>query len=182
MADYKLIRPCAKCPFRNDREGYLREDRAREIAESVAGGAEFICHETTVYDEEADDMVEGPNGKFCAGALIMCEKQGVPNQMMRIAENLGVYDPERLDMDAPVVGSAFEFVRQHSDRDEEDEDRTCAIANYGCEAPAGIMVGGMAVPAEITGEVFECEGCGELVCDSCMDGKDLCPYCEDDRG
>ena len=109
--DYSLIRPCAKCPFRNDIPPFLREDRVWEIADSLVN-AEFPCHETVDYDDEQwynDDEEKGgsffiPTGdeKHCAGALILLEKLEQPSQMMRICERFGSYDRNKLDMDSPV--------------------------------------------------------------------------------
>jgi len=184
VADYNLKRPCKNCPFRTDVPGYLTRARAQEIAESIANGAEFPCHETTVYDEETDDMREGPKSQNCAGSLIMQEHQEAPNQIMRIAERTGHYDAEKLDMSAPVAKSAFAFIDHHSSQEELDaleEQESCSVANFGCEAPAGYMVGNLAVPAEESGVTVTCEGCGQPVCDSCMDGQDLCPFCTEDR-
>jgi hypothetical protein len=68
---FKLRRPCAHCPFRVDRPGYLRRARAIEIAEDLANGCTFACHETTVDAEGTDGeliRVEGDESLFCAGA------------------------------------------------------------------------------------------------------------------
>ena len=114
---------------------------------------------------------------------IMQEKMGVPNQIVRIAERTGQYDAEKLDMDAPVVRNTMEFIDHHTREDEEQEEyEACSIANYGCEAPAGYLLDGMVMPADDPGETSECEGCGEPVCENCMNGETLCPYCIDDRG
>lgn len=175
---FKLIRPCAKCPFRTDVPGYLRRERAQEIAESVANGAEFPCHETTVDDGD-DNLIAGENSQFCAGALITMEKAGGANQHMRIAERLGVYDAERLDMEAPVYGSLHEFVNHHGDGEEPE---CCSVVNVDCEAPAGLLVGGFVVAAEVTGEVHECPTCGEPVCGACSVADGRCYYCSENDG
>lgn len=39
------------------------------------------------------------------------EKADAPNQIMRIAERFGIYDRERLNMEAPVYGSLAEWVQ-----------------------------------------------------------------------
>ena len=51
-------------------------------------------------------MEDGPNAEHCAGALIFLEAQEQPNQMMRIAERLGLYDRRKLDMESPVFDDA----------------------------------------------------------------------------
>lgn len=182
---FALRRPCPKCPFRADVPGYLRRDRAQEIALGIAKGAIFSCHATTVdaLDEDGDEiMVEGPNSQFCAGALIVMEKLEVPNQAMRMAEGLGFYDPARLEMSAPVVASMLAFVEHHNDTGEveqEAEAEVCCVANYGCEAPSGYLVNGMVVAAEEPGETHECPVCGEYVCENCSNDAGVCGNCEE---
>jgi len=179
---YKLRTPCAECPFRTDIPGYLRRERAIEISESIADGAEFPCHKTTVPDPSTDfEMVKAAHSQFCAGALIMMEKMEAPNQIVRIAERVGAYDATRMDMDAPVARSYFEFIDHHTPEDYEDN--TCSYSGQGCEAPAGHMHGMTAIPgADADYELSECPGCGEKVCDNCLNGGDLCPNCADYEG
>ena len=125
--NYNMTTPCPECPFRNDRSGYLTRARAIEIIGAITDGQKtFTCHKTTVPVEDDDgecDMMDGPNAEHCAGALILLEKLERPNQMMRIAERLGMYDRTKLDMKAPVVSSAAEFVRVHGKADRERLDR-----------------------------------------------------------
>lgn len=175
---YDLKRPCPKCPFRTDIPGYLRPERCTEIAESLARGAEFPCHETTVEIEAEDGNDRAPtaDSQFCAGALLLMEAAETPNQIMRVAERIGRYDPEKMDRSAPVARSFIEF-RQHHAAEEEAEPECCSVANADCEAPAGYMMDGMVVPAEATGEVHECPACGEPVCGACCDAEGVCFYC-----
>jgi hypothetical protein len=100
---YGLVRPCKLCPFRTDVEPYLRPSRVTEIEQSILGGAEFPCHETT----GAKTGKPRPRSEHvhCAGALILMENNGRASQMMRIAERLGLYDARKLDGDAPVYES-----------------------------------------------------------------------------
>lgn len=118
---FDLRRPCKECPFRNDRPGYLTRERARQIAHALDPGrpdlgGSFTCHKTTVPadDEDEDgDMMDGPNAQHCAGALIMLEKSGRTdhNQILRIMGRLGAYDPDKLDLDAPIHESAEAFIK-----------------------------------------------------------------------
>lgn len=103
-----LVRPCTNCPFRNDKPFYLGRRRRIEIAESLRRGAEFSCHKTTVQGDN-DEVVRSGDEKFCAGAMIVLEKSEGPNQMMRIAERLGMYDYSKLKMESPVYDSLEEF-------------------------------------------------------------------------
>jgi hypothetical protein len=101
---WSMTTPCNNCPFRNDKPPFgLRPGRVREIAVALERTT-FTCHKTTVHNDDDDDpgMIDGPNARHCAGALILMEKNGSSSQMMRIAERLGLYDPKRLDLDAPV--------------------------------------------------------------------------------
>lgn len=117
--DFTMRKPCARCPFRTDcRPGWLGYGRALEIADGVTRRqGTFACHETTVDSPAGDgSRVEGPKARHCAGAMILLEKIGRPNQMMRIMERLGFYDHTRLDMAAPVFDTPAAFVRHHDAR------------------------------------------------------------------
>ena len=116
---YTLTSPCAKCPFRDDIEPYLYADRVEGIIDSLRGGSGFTCHKTTVEGEEDEsgftENVDGPNARHCAGALILMEKEGEANQMMRIAERIGMYDASKLNMDAPVYDDFDSMIDCHAD-------------------------------------------------------------------
>lgn len=181
MTNYALRRPCPNCPFRTDIPGYLREDRAREIAASLAGGAEFPCHKTTVPDPDDDGQnMATSDSQFCAGALIVLEHMGQPNQMMRIAERFGVYQPAKLDKETPVAYSLTEFVSHHAGRniaEELEEGDTCAVVDAGCLAPAGYMVGGVVQRGTEFVDSY-CTCCGEPACENCME-EDVCNRCKE---
>lgn len=110
MAEFKLSRPCSKCPFRTDVPGYLRRGRAAEIAGALDRST-FSCHETV----HALGAPKSKPEQHCAGALIMMEREGVRGQMVRIAGRLGLYDPSKLDTGAPVHASREEFIEHHND-------------------------------------------------------------------
>lgn len=103
---YGLTSPCDNCPFRTDVKPYIRAARVREIERSLER-AEFPCHKTTKHEDDGEGSVYVPSGGeiHCAGALILMEKEGRSSQMMRIGERLGLYDPSKLKMDAPVYES-----------------------------------------------------------------------------
>lgn len=116
MKRLHLTTPCAHCPFRSDVPGFLRRTRAREVARDIQRGGEFVCHKTTVYDEERERMMRTRRSLSCAGSLILMEKSGSgPNQSARVMERLGLYDPDSLDMDAPVFASFAAFIKHHSE-------------------------------------------------------------------
>lgn len=116
--DYRLRKPCENCPFRSDGQGVeLRPARVDEIEMHLTMGP-FACHKTVDYAEAEWDDDESyssggmANASHCAGALILLEKLEQPHQMMRIAERIGLYDPDALDMEAPVWDS-WEDMRYH---------------------------------------------------------------------
>lgn len=108
--EYNLTEPCRDCPFRNDRGHafFMNRDRAEDIVEGILTGPGFPCHKTATWDDEGEQVLR-KHSQHCAGALIMCENEGTASQMMRIAERIGVYDHQKLNMDAPVYGSFDEF-------------------------------------------------------------------------
>lgn len=114
--NFDLIRPCEKCPFRTDcLKGWLGRRRAQEIADALfARDQTFACHETTRHDDEGE-MIPHDGEQHCAGAMILMERKGRANQLMRIAERIGIYDRQRLDMAAPVFKTAAAFVRHHAE-------------------------------------------------------------------
>lgn len=185
---YRMTTPCPECPFRNDIPAYLRAERVREIARSLER-AEFPCHKTTTTNDEGEH-VRTDNETHCAGALILLEKIDRPSQMMRIARQLKIYDPAKLDMSAPVFGSFREMEAAQSDYEEpEREERTvCHVVNYGCEAPAGYMVGGLVEDGEGSAE-HVCGWCHEPVCGACStvqpdgsgSGARMCDDCKEDH-
>lgn len=119
---FDLVRPCAHCPFRSDIRPFLTQERAAEIARALLSDQTFSCHETVDYDAmEADEdgetrYVTGKDEQHCAGAMIVLERQGKANQMMRWMERLRdkagkpYYDARRLDMNAPVYPTFRAFV------------------------------------------------------------------------
>lgn len=183
---YALVRPCAKCPFRSDVEPYLRPERAHEIAQTVQGGSEFYCHETTVEidDEDGGTMGRGPDTKVCAGSLILAEKSGGVTQVMRISERLGMYDPSRLDMSAPVSENWQEWVARFREGDEPDLPH-CGVAGDDCEDPLGWGGAGIVLNTEPGICEVECSMCGHDMCPACRAednewGDPVCVHCAED--
>jgi len=104
---YGMTTPCSNCPFRSDVTPYIRSARVREIERSLVR-SEFPCHKTTKHDEDGERF-RTKGEVHCAGALILMQKEGTSSQMTRIAERLGMYNPEKLDMEAPVYESFDEM-------------------------------------------------------------------------
>lgn len=198
---YTLRAPCNNCPFRTDVAPYLRPKRAQEIAAALRSGGEFACHKTTVHveDETGDDpLVDDPTrSRFCAGALATMEREGASNQMTRIAERLGMYEPDKLNAtEQPVYASLTDWVRSYqdiptvtTDDGEVLEYEHCGVVEQDCEDPAGY--GGYGGAYENDDEptcnplTDNCEGCGHLACGSCRseqwdrDGGQFCTVCYD---
>jgi hypothetical protein len=107
---FDLTRPCASCPFRSDIHFGLRPARVREIL----GADSFACHKTVDYDEDGDGRVKN-NSQHCAGVLWILHKENRPNQLMRIAGRLRLWDPASLDPTAPFYASAKAAIKgQHA--------------------------------------------------------------------
>ena len=109
---FDLIHPCANCPFRSDIAFYLHRARKQEIANGLLRDQTFTCHKTVDYSD--DEPRDTSSSQHCAGALIILERLERPNQMMRIAERLGLYDRRRLDMNAPVYPDFDAWIRSEA--------------------------------------------------------------------
>lgn len=107
---YDLVRPCKDCPFRTDIKAFLTPARAREICDSmIQRQMTFSCHKLNEFRDNGE-VVEGDKAQHCAGALIFLERLNRPNQMMRIAQRLGMYDSTKLDMDAPIFRTPSQMI------------------------------------------------------------------------
>jgi hypothetical protein len=96
---FDLKRPCRNCPFRVGWGSKFRFPRAR--FEEIVHATSFVCHKTTVDDDEGEgECVAGPKAQECAGLMAVLTREKRPNQMMRIAIRLGWLNPEKLDPDA----------------------------------------------------------------------------------
>ena len=117
-----MVRPCPKCPFRNDIPAYLRPGRVQDLQTvMVDQDGYFSCHETTISVENDEtgesETTEGPNAQHCAGAMILLHKMGMPNQMMRIEvrlrsrkRELDQDNPLGLDLSSPVYGTFEDMI------------------------------------------------------------------------
>lgn len=101
---FSLKRPCKECPFLKGKR-YLHPERAESIANyALKENKTFVCHKTIDASEQ----------QHCAGALIMSEKHGRPNAMHQIAQRLGIYRPENLDLSADVYANAEDMMKGHA--------------------------------------------------------------------
>lgn len=94
---FDLKKPCKDCPFikGSSTNISLAEGRIPGIVQDLRQDKSFTCHKT----------LEAPrhDQQHCAGALIYLEREQRPNQMMRIAERLGLYDYKQLHMDVNLI-------------------------------------------------------------------------------
>lgn len=109
---YDLKVPCNNCPFR--KEGGIRLSGRGRVMEIAETDGEFPCHKTTKPEdsEEGDILVQVPSSKVCAGFMILREKIKHPNQMMRIAERLHLYNYKDLMENNPAVSDVFDSVEE----------------------------------------------------------------------
>ena len=97
--NFNLQKPCKDCPFikGSSTNRSLADGRIREIVNSITSeDASFTCHKTLGYDGRKVPQ------QHCAGAMIFLERIGThgrPNQAMRIAERLRIYDRTKLDIE-----------------------------------------------------------------------------------
>ncbi len=101
---FELKRPCKDCPFvvGSSTNISLEEDRIKEIVHSIVDeDASFPCHKTLGYDGKRVPK------QHCAGASIFLERlgeYGSPNQIMRIAERMNLYNRQNMDLEfEPII-------------------------------------------------------------------------------
>ncbi|RST57658.1 hypothetical protein D5F11_021600 [Siminovitchia terrae] len=94
---FDLKTPCKDCPFikGSSTNKTLAEDRIEGIVDDIRAGMTFTCHKT--LQKHTSEQ------QHCAGALIFLEKENKPNQMMKIAERLGLYDHRKLKMNVEII-------------------------------------------------------------------------------
>jgi len=96
--NFNLKQPCKDCPFipGSSTNTTLAEGRIESIVSDLRADRGFICHKTL------DHVVKN---EHCAGAMIFLEREDRPNQLMRVAERLGIYDRNGLNMDAEIISN-----------------------------------------------------------------------------
>lgn len=171
--------PCKTCPFRAKYSGdqdYLRPGRRAEIALSVIEGAGFPCHKTVTYEGDAPKQ-EQP----CTGLDIVMLRADVAHQsqMFRIRERLGVVNAQRLLRSSKQMKLwTWDDILTEG---EELGGEPCSIAGVDCEAPAGWVINGNAMPSGMVTDNY-CPQCGEPVCESCeFDPEHECTFDQIDQ-
>jgi hypothetical protein len=104
---YALTTPCDACPF-------LKGSGFTWASLNDHASGVFYCHKACKTSDDGVYVPRNDKTPHCAGALIFLEKQGRPHQMMRIAGRIGLYDPTKLDFDAPVALRASDCKRGHA--------------------------------------------------------------------
>jgi hypothetical protein len=87
MFDYR--KPCNDCPFRKATGHLYGLNEARLI--DIFEGSAFECHKTT--------GVSGPKraAQQCAGVMSILHKEGIPSQIMQVAQRLLGFDASQID-------------------------------------------------------------------------------------
>lgn len=108
---YDLKKPCRDCPFIKSTNFKFTRAKAHGIATQNGG---FPCHKTA--KQKRGSFQAERDSQACAGRLIMLERDNQPDQMMRIAERIGLYDRTKLDMKHPdVFDSIGDFMEARVD-------------------------------------------------------------------
>lgn len=94
---FDLKKPCKDCPFikGSSTNRSLVEGRLEGIVNDIRSDMSFTCHKTLGLPKS--------DQQHCAGAMVFLEREDRPNQMMRIAERLNLYDRHKLDMDSDII-------------------------------------------------------------------------------
>lgn len=97
---FDLKRPCAECPFRRSRAAAygLRPQRLEDIRTAPA----FQCHKTLGSIQMSEDAGSvqrhsGDRPQQCAGLMAVLHASGQPNQIMQVAQRMGVFDAAVID-------------------------------------------------------------------------------------
>lgn len=178
--------PCGKCPFRTDVPIYLRAERREQIARSLlVDGADFHCHEHTVYDDESEQMEVGVDSPMCAGAAKALLNRGGSTNTMRVVERLGMVDLDRIRSQGAEVWDLDVWPKvperetaETWDASEAEEVRTCETVDSGCLAPAGYLGEGGVIRGTESAD-GECAECGDPLCSNCADEEGLCGSCRE---
>lgn len=107
---FDLKQPCVSCPFRIGQGELFRLEleRLQEIVAAVA----FQCHKTVDYsDDEAP--ASGSRPQQCAGLMAILHREGRLNQIMQVAQRLGVLDTSQLDPKQEAYASLEDALKAH---------------------------------------------------------------------
>jgi hypothetical protein len=101
---FALKKPCYNCPFNNN--GYaisLQQGRIEGIVDDLTSErhSTFHCHKAVYKDEKTNFDEDGnfvPNDiQQCAGAIAVMKKLGRDTQIVKMAERMGIIEPDHYD-------------------------------------------------------------------------------------
>ena len=89
---YRCITPCNNCPFLDEGKAiHLDDGRMDDIRKGLDEGGSFNCHKTAYsLDDNMQPLGENIALKMCHGAYEYLKAKGKPNQVMQVAERLGI--------------------------------------------------------------------------------------------
>lgn len=98
--NFDLKKPCAECPFIKSNKYYFSKSRSKEIIKATS----FTCHKTSNLKIK----------QSCAGRMILLERENKPDQMMRVAERLNLYDRNNLEINNENVFDTIQEFIDHN--------------------------------------------------------------------
>lgn len=108
---FDKMKPCGNCPFRVGRGALFRLSASR-LTEIRAASA-FQCHKTVDYGADRPSDRAGVRPQQCAGLMAVLAREAAPNQIMQVAQRMGVLDAARLDPEAAAYKSWADAERAH---------------------------------------------------------------------
>lgn len=114
---FNLMSPCSNCPFKIGigSKFCLNPRRLKEIKTASA----FQCHKTVDYNEDEPSSGNKPNQ--CAGLMAVLNRENEPNQIMQVAERMGVLDTNKLDPNNNAYKSWEDVIMAHKGLEPENE-------------------------------------------------------------
>lgn len=131
MVSFKVTSPCADCPFRKEGGIALSEARAREISGvMLTDEGSFTCHKTLPSGEGTRRQEA-----HCAGALLFALKNQRPTRLMRFAQHLELFAPDKLKGHELVFASQRTLIAAHARADSAGQGKTGRAAKAAAKAP-----------------------------------------------
>lgn len=110
---YDMRNPCSDCPYRTDAPWHpgIFDELVIKAGKMRKGELAHTCHQTDYRADCAPDKRAPSKApiQHCAGMLIMAEKMGLQQVGAIVAQINNVFDPTRLNMNAPVFSSILEM-------------------------------------------------------------------------
>ncbi len=120
---FSCTTPCGNCPFRTDSLPYSSAE-ALEVMRSKIDDIGFICHKSVkrFTKEEETFVLNQKDGLGISGTLMQDFHVACSGAMILLMKERGrvhdvairnYFDPQTLDMDAPVFNSFDEMINHH---------------------------------------------------------------------